>query len=100
MNNTVFYITFTCFSLLLFLPSLWARFNFSGEKYTDNKSLISKIYNSTLFFIHLNFIQNEQLPFIGSIKSETIGWVSLIMAILYIYALPTRRNIKAWSFKK
>ncbi|WP_122666077.1 hypothetical protein [Pseudomonas viridiflava] len=100
MNNTVFYITFTCFSFLLFLPSLWARFNFSGKKYTDNKSLIAKIYNSALFFIHLNFIQNEQLPFIGNIKSETIGWVSLVMAILYMYALPTRRNIKAWGFKK
>lgn len=100
MNNAIFYFTFCFLSVLLYLPSLWARFTFSGEKYTDNKSLIAKTYNGIFFFIHLNFIQNEQLPFIGNINPDTIGWVSLAMAILYMYALPTRRDIKLWSFKK
>lgn len=96
----IFYAAFCVLSLLLFIPSLWARFNFSGENYTDKKSLIAKTYNVTLFVIHLNFIQNDQLPFIGDIKADTIGWVSLVMAILYMYALPTRRDIRARRFRK
>lgn len=95
-----FYILYLPITALLFLPSIWARFNFSGENYTDKKSLIAKTYNVTLFVIHLNFIQNDQLPFIGDIKADGIGWVSFVMAILYMYALPTRRDIRARRFRK
>lgn len=51
------------------------------------------IYNGIFIFIHLNFIQNGELPFIGDTDIEIIGWVSFAMLFLYMYALPTKRNL-------
>ncbi|SQG00095.1 Uncharacterised protein [Paucimonas lemoignei] len=94
MSDAFCYTTYCTLTLLFYLPSLWARFNYSGEKYSSNSSLIARTYNATLFFIHLNFIQNEQLPFIEHKDPDPIGWISFAMLILYINTLPTRRHIK------
>ncbi len=99
MSDAHFYTIFCILSVLFLLPSLWARFNCSGAQYSDNKALIVRIYNATLFFIHLNFIQNEQLPFIGHKDPNPTGWISFAMLILYIHALPTRRTIAARHIK-
>ncbi|MCQ3002112.1 hypothetical protein NLO98_20385 [Pseudomonas syringae] len=98
MSDILFYGIFCLISLLLFLPSLWARFAYSGAKFTNKKSSIATAYNGILIFIHLNFIKNDTLPFIGEKDPEIIGWVSFAMLFLYIYALPTERNIKPWFF--
>ena len=100
MNNAIFYSVFCATSLLFFLPSLWARFAFSGEKYSYRKSITATTYNGVFFFIHLNFIKNSELPFMGEIEPDTIGWVSFAMLFLYMYAIPTERNIKPWGLSK
>ena len=100
MNNAAFYTLFCTLSLLFFLPSLWARLCWSGGSYTERKSTITMIYNGTFIFVHLNFIRNRELPFVGEVNPDTIGWVSFGMLFLYMYALPTERNIKTRLFRK
>jgi len=88
MNNFALHAVFCILSLVFFLPSLWARLAFSGEQYTEKKSTLTMIYNGMFIFLHLNFIQNGELPFIGETDTEIIGWVSFAMLFLYMYALP------------
>lgn len=96
MNDIIFNSAFTVASILLYIPSLWARASFSGTDFSRNKLWGTMLYNYIFMFIHFDFVKNSQLPFIGQREESSIEWLSFFMIFAYLYALPSERNLKRW----
>ncbi len=99
MNSTGFNILFASGCILLYLPSLWAKFTFSGRHHTRAKFFIAFSYNLLISHFHWRFVETGNLPFLGVYEPEPMGWLSLFMVLAYAYALPSERNSK-FCFRK
>lgn len=85
--------------ILFYLPSFWARYAFSGKKYSTGKYFTTMSYNLFFGIIHIDFLRKGTLPFIGSLDNSTLGWLSLAALIAYAFSLPDERARTPW-FKK
>lgn len=94
MSSLTFNFLFMTGCVVFYLPSLWAKFAFGGEKYTQTKSVIAILYALFFTYAHWRFAETGNLPFLGVYEPEPMGWVSLFMVLAYAYALPSEKNSK------
>ncbi len=79
----------TLLSILLLLPSLWARSAWSGKAFSELKFFISVAYNALLITIHMNFAKNGELPLFGRLDNSQTGWISVCLVIAHGFSVPS-----------
>lgn len=100
MNTLFFYTAFTFFSILFYLPSLWARYAFSGRNFSAVKFWCVMIYNVMFISFHIDFVEKKHIPFIGERDNSVIGWLSFFLIFAYGYAIPVNWKITCWFSRK
>lgn len=88
MSNFIFYPAFVLITGLMYWPSYWAYFAFSGRNFSPFKFWVMGIYNVLLGSIHVFFVQDSTLPFMGRVDNAVMGWISLVMIFAYAFTLP------------
>ena len=88
MTNFIFYPAFVLITLLLYWPSYWAYFAFSGRRFSALKFWGAGIYNVLCASIHGFFLRDSTLPFIGYADNSVMGWLSLVMIFIHVCTLP------------
>ncbi len=88
MDNIGFHILYIIITVLLFAPSLWAKFAHGGKNHTGKKQLIVCLYNVAIVIGHLIFADTGHLHFIGETRSPLVVNVAGYMIFAYIYAMP------------
>lgn len=87
MNNFIFYPVFVLITALLYVPSYWAYFAFSGRNFSPASfgQLLSTTYSVDLYMF---FVQDGTLLFLGRVDNTVMGWISLVMIFVYAFTLP------------
>ncbi|KTC16178.1 hypothetical protein AO391_12330 [Pseudomonas marginalis ICMP 9505] len=83
-------------TVLLYWPSYWAYFAFSGKRFSPLKFWGVIVYNILFGSIHVFFVQDGTLPFMGQVDNSVMGWVSLVMIFVYSFSLPADWERKRW----
>ncbi|UVJ43938.1 hypothetical protein NVV94_26060 [Pseudomonas sp. LS1212] len=96
MTDVFFYTGFTFFSILFYLPSFWARFAFSGSRFSIAKFWGVTAYNFIFMFIHMDFINTRNIPLVGEKDNSVIGWLSFFMLFAYSFSIPTPWERRRW----
>ncbi len=76
-------------SILLLLPSLWARSAWSGKAFSEPKFFISVVYNTLLIALHMNFAKSGELPLLGQVDNSQTGWLSACLVIAHGFSVPS-----------
>ena len=100
MSNFIFYPVFVLITALLYLPSCWAYFAFSGHNFSPYKFWIVSIYNILCGSMHVFFVQDGTLLFLGRVDNSVMGWISLVMIFVYAFTLPVSWERKRWFSRK
>lgn len=100
MSNFIFYPLFVLITVLLYWPSYWAYFAFSGRNFSPFKFWGVGIYNVLFGSIHVLFVQDSTLPFMGRVDNSVMGWLSLVMIFVYAFTLPANWERKRWFSRK
>lgn len=100
MNNFIFYPVFVLITALLYVPSYWAYFAFSGRNFSPCKFWAVAIYNIFCGSIHVFFVQDGALLFLGRVDNTVMGWISLVMIFVYAFTLPANWDRKSWFSRK
>ena len=99
MNDAIHPALFIFLTLLLFLPSLWARFLLDFEKTLLIKLFIFLAYNLTIMFALRSVIIEGYIPLIGISDNDTVkSWSSfMVVAHAFTFILPEKAN--RWFLK-
>ena len=89
MNDLYIYSALSCITILFFLPALWVKLTFSGDKFTLSKLCIAVLYNFTFVIVYWRYADEEYLPFIGIKNNEILRALAVIVSLAYIFVLPT-----------
>ena len=100
MSDFIFYPAFVLITVLLYVPSCWAHFAFSGNNFTPFKFWVVAIYNILCGSMHVFFVQYGTLPFLGRVDNSVMGWLSLVMIFFYVFTHPDNWERKRWFSRK
>jgi hypothetical protein len=92
MSNAEICAIFLIFTILFYLPTICARYRFSGAAFSPLKLWGVMTYNIVCGYYHLKFVAYGTLPSIGEAENSTLGWVSLCMPVIYGLSLPSPKN--------
>lgn len=88
MSDVYFYVTYALLTLLFYIPSLWARFEWSGAGFSKLKFYSLLAYNVFFVYVYMKYVKYGSLPFIGEREDPFLGWVSFAMIFLYMFSMP------------
>lgn len=100
MNETAIYVIFLASSIVFYLPALWMRYAWSGQKFTTTKFWASNLYNIFFGYVHMRFIEKNEILFYGHQDSAVLGWFSIVMVLAHACAHTVTRDIKPWYSRK
>ncbi|WP_421523376.1 hypothetical protein [Pseudomonas yamanorum] len=88
MSDVYFYLTYALVTLLFYIPSLLARFRWSGSGFSKLKFFGVLVYNILFVYVHMKYVKYGYLPFFGEREDPVLGWVSFVMIFLYMFSMP------------
>lgn len=100
MNGVLLYSGFVFFSIVFYLPSVWARCNWSGENVTPLKFWSVVLYNCVFAYVHMSFMKFGELVFIGFVDNSVLGWFSFLMLLLFMFTGPVSRPVNCGFSKR
>lgn len=86
--------------LLLYAPTFWARWGFSGDNYSEWKLSLVFYYNVACAFFHVYFIQTGAMLFYGPVNNSVLGLVSLVMIGVHARTRPVPWIRPRWFVKR
>lgn len=89
MSDNVFYSIFISMSALAYLPALWTKVIFSGDRFTSRKLCIAIVYSFTFVVAYWRYADAGHLPFMEINDDPIMRTLAIIMSLAYIFALPT-----------
>ncbi len=96
MSNFIFYPVFILITVLLYWPSFWANYAWSGRRYSAFKFWGVGSYNVLCAAIHNFYVRDSTLPFMGHVDNAVMGWISLVMIFVHISTFPVEWERKRW----
>ncbi len=100
MTELIIYISFFGCSILLFLPSAWARRASSRPDFTITLYRIFFSYNVTLMVINLSVSKSGNIPLTDIEDAPFVDIFSLIFALIYGYMMATLQKPENYSKSK
>ncbi len=100
MNETAIYAIFLACGVAFYLPALCTRHAWSGENFTPVKHWINTTYNIFFGYVHMRFIEKDDIIFYGYQDSSILEWFSLVMVLAHACAHTVTRDIKPWYSRK
>jgi hypothetical protein len=97
MNEFTFYVSFLALSILLFIPSLWARRASSRNGFTITAYRIFFKYNVALMITHLGISRTGNIPLTDIEDAPFIDLFSFIVALIYGYMMASLRKPDQYS---
>lgn len=88
IDNTWFYTLYIIITVLLFAPSLWAKFALGGENFSGKKQLIVFLYNVAIVTGHIIFAGTAHLNFVGETRDPVVLNLTGYVVLAYVYAIP------------
>jgi len=92
MNELLSYLSFVAFSILLFIPSLWARRASSRNGFTITAYRIFFTYNVAFMVIYLGISRTGNIPLTDIEDAPFIDLFSFIVALIYGYFMASLRK--------
>ena len=83
------YLSFFAVSILLFLPSMWAKQASSGTHFTITSYRIFFTYNIALMIINIGISRTGNIPLTNIEDAPFVDFFSFIMALVYGYMMAT-----------
>ena len=96
VNDHLFSSLFIFVSILFYLPALWARKALSGDNYSPTKYLGYYLYILACFAVHLNYLENNYIPFVGVKGNPIMAGASLLVMFAYFFTSPVPWKRKGW----
>lgn len=96
VSNIFIYAGYLFFTVLFYLPPLWASSAWSGNKFSRWKLLVVSIYNIFFTYAHMKFVDQGYILFVGYVDKSILGWVSLFMILLYVSTIPDEQEQRNW----
>ena len=100
MSNMLFYTGIVFFSVVFYLPSLWATCKWSGENVTQLKFWSVVLYNCVFAFVHMYCMKFGELVFIGAVDNLAMRWFSSFMLLLFMFTGPVSKPVNCGFSKR
>lgn len=100
INSILIYTIVITLGIIFYLPALWARHAWSGKSFTTIRFWGTNLYNIFFGYLHMRFIEKNELPFYGYQDSSILGWFSIVMILAHACAHTVTWDIKPWFSRK
>ena len=100
MSDMLFYTGIVFFSVVFYLPSLWATCKWSGEHLTPLKFWSVVLYNCIFAFVHMYCMRFGGLVFIGAVDNLAMRWFSSFMLLLFMFTGPVSNPVNCGFSKR
>jgi hypothetical protein len=88
LSDVLFYVGYAFFTMLAYLPSLYARYSWSGTGFLKRKFFAMLIYNILCVYVHMKYVKYSCLPVVGEKEDPILGWISFSMIVVYMFSMP------------